>query len=61
MSDEPIDLDKRRRERQEKLNGRDAALYMCECGCGIFRCWNDGIVECLNCGAAIDGLWVTEG
>lgn len=60
MSDEPIDLNQKRKERQEKLNSREAALYMCECGCSMFRAWNDGVLECLNCGGAIDGLAVTE-
>lgn len=59
--DEPIDLEKRRQEKQEQLNSRHACLYMCECGGGLFRAWNDGILECLNCGGAMDGLWVVEG
>jgi hypothetical protein len=61
MSDEPIDLEKRRQAKQEQLNARQACLYTCECGSGIFRLWDDGIVECLNCGGALDGLWVGEG
>jgi hypothetical protein len=61
MSDEPIDLEAKRREKQEQLNRRVAGLYVCECGSGMFRLWDDGIIECLNCGGALDGLVVGQG
>lgn len=61
MSDEPIDLEAKRKAKQDQLNSREAGMYVCECGSGLMRCWNDGIIECLNCGGALDGLWVVEG
>ena len=57
---EPIDFDKKRKERQAQLDDGGADLYFCECGSSMFHCWTDGIVECLNCGAAIMGLEVVE-
>lgn len=57
---EPIDLDAKRRQKQDRLNAREAAIFVCECGCGMFRLWSDGIVECLNCGSAINGLEVVD-
>jgi hypothetical protein len=56
MSDEPIDLDQKRRERQ----AREASVYFCECGNSLLRCWSDGLVECINCAAMLEGLWVVE-
>lgn len=61
MSDEPIDFEKKRKERQEQLDRRQAGIYVCECGGGIMRLWDDGLIECLNCGGALDGLVVGEG
>lgn len=59
MSD-PIDLDERRRRKQENLNRREADVYCCECGSGLFRLWSDGIIECVNCAGSMSGLWVAE-
>lgn len=61
MTDEPIDLEARRKEKQDQLNRRQAGIYVCECGSGIFRAWDDGLLECLNCGGVLDGLMVVEG
>jgi hypothetical protein len=55
MSDKPVDLEAEREARRAKLevtkyeSGR--ALYMCDCGCGLFNTWTDGSVECANCRA----------
>ena len=50
----PIDLATERERRNRP------ALYACECGCSMFRCWSDGKVECLNCAHALLGLVVVD-
>lgn len=59
MSD-PIDFDAKRKEKQEKLASTQANTYFCECGGGMFRLWDDGIVECLNCASAMASLAVVD-
>lgn len=65
MSDEPIDLNSRRKSKRperEKMTERFAGLYYCpECGGGALRLWTDGTVECANCAAILGGLVVSEG
>jgi len=36
-------------------------LYMCDCGCGLWRLYADGACECINCGAIPDGLRTVAG
>jgi hypothetical protein len=64
MTDDTIDLDERRKSKkgkeQKPVVTRSAALYYCECGSGLMRLWTDGIVECVNCGGSLSGLWVQE-
>lgn len=65
MSDEPIDLESRRkakRPERERVTDRFAGLYYCqECGSGSMRLWTDGTVECANCAGVVGGLVVGEG
>jgi hypothetical protein len=46
---------KRSREQSPKLG-----IYYCECGSAMFRLYDDGGVECLNCGGLANGLKVSE-
>ncbi len=38
----------------------DLGIYYCECGSAMFRLYDDGAVECLNCGGHANGLKVVE-
>lgn len=58
MSD-VIDLGEKRK-RTRKVDYEPAGLYMCECGCSMFHLWDDGVVECLNCGGNLWRLKVIE-
>lgn len=31
-------------------------IYACGCGCAMFRLWDDGRIECLNCAGHLLGL-----
>lgn len=57
MSDDNVIDMQAHREAQEDLS--DCA-YVCPCGCGIFRLWADGRVECLNCGSILSELRVID-
>lgn len=66
MSDEPIDLNERRKVKKgtsrEKVTERFAGLWHCtECGNGSMRLWTDGTIECANCAGVLEGLVVSEG
>lgn len=58
MSDIVNLADKRKRTR--KIDFEPAGIYACECGCSMFRLWDDGVCECLNCGGTVVGLKVSE-
>lgn len=35
-------------------------LLVCQCGCTMFRLWECGEVECLNCAGVLIGLRIEE-
>lgn len=47
---EIIDLDAHR------TKPPDRCILSCACGCGMFRMFDDGSVECLNCGGVAHNL-----
>jgi len=49
-------------KREARRNPERPALgmYYCECGSAMFRLYDDGSVECLNCTGLARGLKVTE-
>lgn len=47
---EIIDLDAHR------TKPPDRCILSCACGCGMFRMFDDGAVECLNCGGVAQNL-----
>lgn len=59
-----IDLDgergKSRRKPKEPEPPETIAIYVCECGCAMWRLHSDGVIECLNCMGQMTGLAVVE-
>lgn len=56
---EVISLQQQREARHARERG-EVGVYYCECGSAMFRLYDDGVVECLNCGGKASGLVVVE-
>jgi hypothetical protein len=49
-----------KRDARRSRERPDLGMYYCECGSAMFRLYDDGSVECLNCTGLARGLQVTE-